>query len=697
MLSGPLRLPILLALAFSVVTLADTQPQHPSTAPAPVLVLNDMGKGSALVDGPWQFHLGDDVSYGSPAIDDRTGQNGWEEITADKPWGAQGHPSYVGYGWYRRHLHLTLAHGAPPDVAILIQQIEDVYEIYWNGALVAHFGKMPPGPSYPYSAGAQTFGLGPVRDGVLAIRVWNAPLTSFQGAEIGGLNFPPLVGSSAAISGRKAELDYAWLRSRQYYFGITTLYALVMVLSFMAWLRDRSQKVLLWMAVFSFSPCVVALLGGLRIPFSFSFALGLLQPSFGLLDIGLWFLLLYLLKLDENAEIAHLTRILAIISMVANILDGLLTMLDWNAPWVAGWVQAVDGVLTAIFTVAEAYPLVLVVLALRKRLDPARWLVAIAAFFSEMLSVARIALQQGNRFTHWTLGRTLSDPIFYVNGNVFTAQQIADTFLLLAILYAAYHYVREASLRQAALEQEFRSARELQQVLIPETLPTLPGFELSSAYRPAQEVGGDFFQIMPLAGENAGSALVVLGDVSGKGLRAAMTVSLTVGMIRALAENVTGPAELLAELNGRLYGRMQGAFVTCIALRLDPDGICLVASAGHPPLYTNGRELSFSGSLPLGLAARTAYQEDCLKLHAGDHLALYTDGLLEAKNKAGELYGFERLHTLFASRPDAAKAADAAVEFGQDDDITVLTLVRLRTGEESTTTISMPTFARQMV
>jgi serine phosphatase RsbU (regulator of sigma subunit) len=188
---------------------------------------------------------------------------------------------------------------------------------------------------------------------------------------------------------------------------------------------------------------------------------------------------------------------------------------------------------------------------------------------------------------------------------------------------------------------------------------------------------------------------VILGDVSGKGLRAAMAVSLVVGMIRALADHVSGPGELLAELNRRLYGRLQGGFVTCIALRLDSDGICLVSSAGHPPLVINGHELGFSGSLPLGLVAQDAYEEGCLRLKAGDHLALYTDGLLEAKNTSGELYGFDRLHTLFAARPDAAKAVDAAVSFGQDDDITVLTLVRLATGQESTTTISMPTFARR--
>ena len=666
-----------------------------TTEPVGTRSIEGLGEGSVELDGPWQFHLGDDAKFALPGTDDRTGHDGWEQIRADAPWGAQGHPAYEGYGWYRRHLHLTLSQDAAPDVSMLMRLVEDAYEVYWNGALVASYGHMPPHPSFPYQGASQTFGLGPIRDGVLAIRVWKSPLMSFQGAEIGGIYFPPVIGSSAAIAGRKAQLDYVWIRSRQYFFALTSLYALVMILSLLAWLRDRSQRVLLWMAVFCFSFVGGAVLTGLRIPIPFGFALGVQQPVLSLQDIGLWFLLLWILKLNESAAITHLTRTLAIIGLVVTSLDGAISMLDWSAPWVSGWVQVADAVCTAIFTTSEIYPLVLVVLALRKRLDSTRWLVAIAAFTTEMISVTRIALQQGSRFTHWTLGNTISSPIFFVNGNAFTVQQIADTLLFLAILYAAYRYTREASLRQGTLEQEFRSARELQQVLIPEALPTLPGYEVSSAYRPAQEVGGDFFQIVPLEGTYAGSTLVVLGDVSGKGLRAAMAVSLIVGMIRAMAENIAGPAQLLTELNRRLFGRLQGGFVTCVALLFDSEGICLVASAGHPPPFLNGRELSFSGSLPLGLIGQAQYEESCLRLRTGDHLALYTDGLLEAKSVAGDLYGFERLQTLFAARPNAADASGAAVAFGQDDDITVLTLVRLGSGQESTTTITLPDFARR--
>jgi serine phosphatase RsbU (regulator of sigma subunit) len=239
-----------------------------------------------------------------------------------------------------------------------------------------------------------------------------------------------------------------------------------------------------------------------------------------------------------------------------------------------------------------------------------------------------------------------------------------------------YRYVRDQQARKAILEQELASARELQEVLIPEKPPTMPGFTVSSAYHPALEVGGDFFQIIPLEGNYLGSTLVVLGDVSGKGLRAAMAVSLIVGAVRTLAETTGSPAEILAGLSRRLYGRLQGGFTTCLALRLDPGGLCTIASAGHPSPFLNDKEINLPGALPLGIDPETKYEEMRVPLKQGDRCALYTDGLLEARAPSGEIFSFERLQELFASDVDAARASDAAVSFGQEDDITVLTLTR---------------------
>jgi serine phosphatase RsbU (regulator of sigma subunit) len=172
-----------------------------------------------------------------------------------------------------------------------------------------------------------------------------------------------------------------------------------------------------------------------------------------------------------------------------------------------------------------------------------------------------------------------------------------------------------------------------------------------------------------------------------------MTVALIVGAARTLAKYAPEPAELLSELNHRLWGRMQSGFTTCLAMILRADGHCTVASAGHPAPFLNKREIDLPGALPLGLVPDAIYEESTFDLHEGEHFALYTDGLLEARNASGELFSFERVDALFATRPNAAEASEAAVTFGQDDDITVLTLTRVGLGQQSTTVLSSPLFA----
>jgi serine phosphatase RsbU (regulator of sigma subunit) len=269
----------------------------------------------------------------------------------------------------------------------------------------------------------------------------------------------------------------------------------------------------------------------------------------------------------------------------------------------------------------------------------------------------------------------------------FRAEKITSILLFTAIIYAVYRYALEQQSRQNVLEQEMQSAREIQQVLIPETLPSLKGYAVTSAYQPAQEVGGDFFQMLSSLD---GSTIVALGDVSGKGLKAAMNVSMIVGVLRALSDTTSRPGEILAGLNRCLCGRMQGGFTTALVLRLDTDGTVSIANAGHLPPFLNKHEVELGGSLPLGLLNFAVYDELTLQLKPGDQLTLFTDGLLEARAASGELYGFDRMNALLASRPTAQQATEAAVAFGQEDDITVLTLTRLEAGEESTTSLSVP-------
>ncbi len=665
-------------IAFLIFALGSILSQaEPAATPASMLVLDGLGKGAAPLDGPWQFHLGDNPAWASPSFDDFY----WTQITADKPWGLQGHPSYAGYAWYRRHITVSPAPGAAPDFALLIPAVDDVYELYWNGVPVGHLGHMPPHWVWYAGVPAQTYGLGPVRSGVLAVRVWKSPLFSTDDGTAGGFESLPLIGSPTAIANAKGTLEFNWLRSQQFRFALTSLYALVALLSLFAWLRDRRQWLVFWMSMFASSLVAELFLGGLRLHVSAAVLTCFAQIDISLREMSLWFLLLWLLQLQDNRKLVVLTRKAALISVTASTLDGMLILL-YPTVFSAAWVQIADAVLTPFIIFFEALPVLLVAYAfLRgKPLDSARWVVAAVTFCNGMIYFVQNIASQGVRFTHWELAGKMIAPLFTFGGNPVNLIALFRTLLFFSILYAVIRYSIENGRRTSALEQEFQSARALQRVLVPSSLPVVPGFTLTSAYRPAQEVGGDFFQVIPLEG---GSTLVILGDVSGKGLMAAMAVSLIVGAVRALADDYPEPARLLTQLNRRLCGRLQGGFATCVILRIDRNCGCTVASAGHPAPFLNERELDLPGALPLGIAHDVAYEEAAFSVQAGDHFSLYTDGLLEARNQAGELYSFARLERLFAARPSAAQATQAAVNFGQDDDITVLTLTRLAIGEET--------------
>jgi len=227
---------------------------------------------------------------------------------------------------------------------------------------------------------------------------------------------------------------------------------------------------------------------------------------------------------------------------------------------------------------------------------------------------------------------------------------------------------------------ELAAGRAVQHVLIPEEVPAIPGFIVQSVYEPFGEVGGDFFQVLPINAlpinnnSASGGVLVIIGDVSGKGMPAAMTVSLLVGTVRTLAHYTQSPGEILAAMNERMLARSNGGFTTCLVLRADADGVLTVANAGHIPPYVGGKELQVESGLPLGISADAIYAESTFQLSPAQQLTLLTDGVVEARDKAGTLFGFERSASL--STQPAEAIAHAAQAYGQDDDITVLSVTR---------------------
>jgi serine phosphatase RsbU (regulator of sigma subunit) len=224
---------------------------------------------------------------------------------------------------------------------------------------------------------------------------------------------------------------------------------------------------------------------------------------------------------------------------------------------------------------------------------------------------------------------------------------------------------RRVSKDRAELQGEMKSAQEVQRLLTSSALEVAPWASVDVAYLPAKEVGGDFY----FCRQTPAGQLVVVGDVSGKGLRAAMLASVALGTLRH--PDMQSPGGLLKDLNAALHGQTGGGFVTCCAALLRHDGQLTVANAGHPSPYVDGRELAVEAGLPLGIVADATYEE---AVSHGSSITLISDGVVEAENAQRELFGFER--SLEISKRSAQDIAEAARAWGQTDDITVVTVRR---------------------
>lgn len=243
---------------------------------------------------------------------------------------------------------------------------------------------------------------------------------------------------------------------------------------------------------------------------------------------------------------------------------------------------------------------------------------------------------------------------------------MADYTGILVILIIIFGRFLRIHRDQERATNELAAARTVQEMLIPREELVTPGFEVESVYSPANEVGGDFFHIQTAEG----GMLIVIGDVAGKGLKAAMNVSLIMGAIRHTTER--SPAKILASLNQVLVGTQ--TFTTCQAVWFGINGEMVIANAGHLPPYLNSQEIALPGGLPLGVIEQVSYEEARFYLHPGDRVLLLSDGVVEARLPSGELFGFDRLRNF--SQQSAFYLAEAAKAFGQQDDITILTVRR---------------------
>lgn len=190
---------------------------------------------------------------------------------------------------------------------------------------------------------------------------------------------------------------------------------------------------------------------------------------------------------------------------------------------------------------------------------------------------------------------------------------------------------------------------------LPQHIPQVAGFCIACEYRPAQEVGGDFFQAFdtPDCG-----VLLVTGDASGKGVCAAMLVALIIGALRTIAEETEEPQAILQRLNHRLVGRTGGGFATCLCTRIATDGTMTIANAGHLAHWLDGQEIEVPHDLPLGLTEGVEHMTAHPRVPEPGSLIFVSDGVVEAQNGRKELFGFDRVSAM--SLQPAARTADAA-------------------------------------
>jgi hypothetical protein len=230
----------------------------------------------------------------------------------------------------------------------------------------------------------------------------------------------------------------------------------------------------------------------------------------------------------------------------------------------------------------------------------------------------------------------------------------------------------DAARARAAFAAELHAASTVQQLLLQSASRPTPGFQVDSVYLPASEVGGDFFFV---SSAPDGSLTAIVGDVSGKGLTAAMRVAMILGALRR--ETSHDPGDILFGLNNALIAQGQLGFTTACCIRISLSGEYILANAGHIAPYLSGLEVETPPALPLGLIADQTYSPVNGRLASGERLVLMSDGVPEARSASGELYGFERLSSLTLMA--APEIAETAQRFGQEDDITVLTLALERT------------------
>lgn len=656
--------------------------------PAPAAI--NLGQAAVPLYGPWKFSIGDSpvdpktgaLLWAEPGFDDSKWETvslhpmpGWKDpyngdMRYVAGWTAQGHSGYMGYAWYR--LRIPVVANATSQLALTRPvYVDDGYQVYANGLLAGASGTfdIPGKPPRVTSTVPGMLLIPRTADEsastpemqTIAFRVWMGPMGLTHSAFAGGIHYAPWFGVRSAIA-EHTRLDWLEQTVQSAYapFEGTLLFLLGIVAAGLI-LFDRSDTVYLWVsAVLIFTAlsdavlAVFTMTGNITLRSAFFFFDVISNPLILCGWIMVWW---YWFQLKRPAWFPKVIAVMMLLYMVTKAIGGDFFYGVHPQP------PSMSFALISILVRFAFLPLFIMVVVLGiKKQGVEGWLVLPAVL---PLFVSQFA---SDLFSHNLSATWAPFGITIFSGQLATIVSAAAISLLL--LRRLLLSVR----RQRELVLDVRQAKEVQQLMVPEAKTALHGLMIDSEYQPAQQVSGDFFQIVPHPSD--GSILIVLGDVNGKGLRAGMLVALLVGAIRSIAPVNSDPEAILSTLNQRLLGRGQ-AVATCLAMRISSDGKAVVANAGQVPPYLNDNPLAIEGSLPLGVVDSAQFSVLHFQLNDGDRLVVMSDGIAEATNAKGQLFGFDRVLELVRTRRSAAGICQAAQAFGQEDDIGVISVTKM--------------------
>ena len=644
---------LLLLISWQLETL-QAAAATPQTA-SPIIDLAANREPITLLQGNWRFHPGDDPRWSDPHFDD----SAWATLQPTTEWSSQGYTEKNSLAWLRFQLRI-LPHTS--SFVLWLPSFPKNYQLFADGRLIGQVGDFRPGKQHPLTHASRVFTVPvPVSNEpelvTVALRLWQAPWLVGVGENI--LDTSPSAGEPSTVLDQFATSKDASLLAggSQYTLNVVGLIAALASLSLFWFSR---QRVYLWFAGFG-------VLGGGEE------ALELLSRHFAwptILTLYLW------MAFDVWGQVTLGYFILGILGvrlrwprfvLIAAALFSqagtLLVMYGYAGELTSDivyFVGALTVTLLLLFFLVQGWR--------TGAADAKLLLVAYLIDCSISLSDNLGHLLQDFHIPH--AAALISSNIILLH-RPFTVglPDIGNIAALLGFLIVLVYRFGRTSRDQQRLATALQSAHDVQYGLVPADLPVFGGLRADIAYLAAEEVGGDFCQILQ---RPDGSILAAIGDVSGKGLQAAMLGTLAVGALRSLADEVLPPAIILERLNAVVLRTAYSGFITCLCLVLDQAGGLQAANAGHLAPYLNGTELPLDAGLPLGIVHDAEYAESVFQLPPTARLTLVSDGVIEARSRSGELFGFDRTEKISQLSADAI--AEQARHHGQEDDITIMTL-----------------------